>query len=175
MTEVELFQKLRPVIQLVTGLPNGKVVMADQNEKAPAGEYCTIRPRQTVDQRGQANIHAKNAPGDLVETDVRAQIVGSCSINFYRGNALGHAEKLHQCNKRPDVSLMLFKSGIGWGGTDAVNNLTALQAANWEPRAQVTVRVLYETTDVSTINAILTTSIVVENEHGAVLETIPTV
>jgi len=69
--------------------------------------------------------------------------------------------------------MMLFKSGIGWGGTDAVNNLTALQAANWEPRAQVTVRVLYETTDVSTINAILTTSIVVENESGDVLETIP--
>ena len=68
---------------------------------------------------------------------------------------------------------MLFKSGIGWGGTDAVNNLTALQAANWEPRAQVTVRVLYETTDVSTINAILTTSIIVENEAGDVLETVP--
>ena len=71
--------------------------------------------------------------------------------------------------------MMLFKSGIGWGGTDAVNNLTALQAANWEPRAQVTVRVLYETTDVSTINAILTASIIVENEAGDVLETIPTV
>ena len=69
--------------------------------------------------------------------------------------------------------LKLFKSGIGWGGTDAVNNLTALQAANWEPRAQVTVRVLYETTDVSTINAILTTSIIVENERGDMLETIP--
>lgn len=70
---------------------------------------------------------------------MRAQIVGSCSVNFYRGNALAYARKLHQCNKRPDVSMMLFKSGIGWGGTDAVNNLTALQAANWEPRAQVTV------------------------------------
>ena len=54
-------------------------------------------------------------------------------------------------------------------------SLTALQAANWEPRAQVTVRVLYETTDLSTINAILTTSIVVENEAGDVLETVPTV
>lgn len=173
MTEVELFQKLRPVIQLVTGLPNGKVVMADQSITAPPGEYCTIRPSQTIAERGQANVYAKNAPGDLVETDVRAQIVGSCSVNFYRGNALAYARKLHQCNKRPDVSMMLFKSGIGWGGTDAVNNLTALQAANWEPRAQVTVRVLYEMTDVSTINAILTTSIVVENEHGDVLETIP--
>ena len=111
MTEVELFQKLRPVIQLVTGLPNGKVVMADQNEKAPPGEYCTIRPSQTIAERGQANIYAKNAPGDLVQTDVRAQIVSSCSMNFYRGNALVYARKLHQCNKRPDVSVMLFKSG----------------------------------------------------------------
>jgi len=169
MTDAELFQKLRPIVELVTGLPSGSVIMADQNASAPLGEYATIRPRQSIAQRGQANIYTSDVAGDLVQTDVRAQIVASCTVNFYRGNAVASAEKLKQCNKRPDVSILLFKAGLGWGGTDAANNLTALQAANWEPRAQITIRLMYETSDVSTINNILSVGIIVENEKGNIL------
>ena len=134
MTNEELFQKLRPIVELVTGLPNGQVILADQSADAPApsGVYASIYPRQTVVERGQANIYTKDLPGDLVQYDVRAQIIASCSVNFFRGNSHSMAESLKQCNKRPDVSLMLFKSGLGWNGTDAVNNLTGLQSARWE-------------------------------------------
>jgi hypothetical protein len=170
MNNLELFQILRPIVQTVTGVQT--VILADQNQAAPKGEYVTIRPRQSINERGQANIRTKNVPGDKVSTDVRAQIIATCSLNFYRGEAMANAQKLKQCNKRPDVSMSLFKSKIGWGGTDAVNNLTSLQSSNWEQRAQVMIRLLYETSDVVEINNILSTQVILQNEKGTTLQII---
>lgn len=172
MTELELFTPLQQIVKLVTDLPDSNVILADQNSKSPTGEYCTIRPSQTVGQRGQANLYNSDIAGNLVRTDVRAQIMATCSVNFYRGNALNYARKLHQCNKRPDVSMILWRAGIGWNGTDAINNLTALQAANWEQRAQITLRLMYETSDIATINNILSVGIITESESGDVLDSI---
>lgn len=169
MTNEELFQVLRPIVLLVTGVPN--CILADQNNKAPNGPYATIRPRQSVTERGQANIYSKNIPADKVSVDVRSQIIATCSVQFYRGEARMYAERLKQCNKRPDVSAMLWKSRVGWGGTDAVNDLTALQSANWEQRAQINIRLWYETSNVAEINNILHASIVVQNERGQTLAT----
>ena len=59
MTEVELFQKLRPVIQLVTGLPNGKVVMADQSITAPAGEYVGLASAKIHGTKGFACLTSR--------------------------------------------------------------------------------------------------------------------
>ena len=140
MTNEELFAKLRPIVMLATGVP--ECILADQagpgSMPAPKGAYATITPRQSVSERGQANIIARNIPGEQVEVDVRAQIMCSCSVNFYRGQALMYAERLKQANKRPDISMMLFKSGIGWNSTDAINNLTGLYQAAMEERAQLT-------------------------------------
>jgi hypothetical protein len=115
MTNEELFKKLRPIVMLATGVP--ECLLADQagpgSMSAPKGAYATITPRQSVSERGQANIVSRNVPGELVEVDVRAQIMCSASVNFYRGEALMYAERLKQANKRPDVSMMLFKAKIG--------------------------------------------------------------
>ena len=171
MTNQELFQKLRPIVELVTGL-TGKVILADQNVKAPTGEYATIRPRQTLTERGQANIYDKDKAGNLIEVDVRAQVIAACSINFFRGNAQQYAEMLKQCNKRPDVSMTLFKAGLGWMGTEAANNLTALQADNWEERAQITIKIAYEVRNIADVNNILSASVIVENEEGVTIQEI---
>lgn len=173
MTNEELFKKLRPIVMLATGVP--ECILADQigpgTMGAPQGAYATITPRQSVSERGQANIIARDVPGDQVEVDVRAQIMCSASVNFYRGEALMYAERLKQANKRPDISIMLFKAKIGWNSTDAVNNLTSLQSANFEQRAQITIRLMYETSSLPVINNILSATVVLENEKAQVLET----
>lgn len=173
MTNEELFKKLRPVVMLATGVP--ECILADQagpgSMPAPKGAYATITPRQSVSERGQANIVSRDVPGEQVQVEVRAQIMCSCSVNFYRGEAMMFAELLKQANKRPDISMMLFKSKIGWNSTDGVNNLTSLQSANFEQRAQITIRLMYETTSLPVINNILSASVAFENERAEVIQT----
>lgn len=168
MTNLELFAKLRPIILAATGVP--ECILANQGptqgEVTPPGEYASIFPRQSVTERGQANVKGSDKAGDLIETEVRAQVMASCSVNFYRGNAHGYAELLKQCNKHPSISVMLYKAGLGWNGADAVNDLTVLQSANWEARAQITIRVMYESVSVTDINNILSASVIVENERA---------
>lgn len=173
MTNEELFKKLRPIVMLATGVP--ECILADQtgpgSMPAPKGAYATITPRQYVGERGQANVKSRDIQGDKVEFDVRAQIMCSASINFYRGEALMYAERLKQANKRPDISMMLFKSKIGWSSTDGVNNLTSLQSANFEQRAQITIRLMYEAISISEINNILSASVAFQNEKAEVIQT----
>jgi hypothetical protein len=173
MTNEELFKKLRPIVMLATGVP--ECLLADQagpgSMPAPKGAYATITPRQYVGERGQANIKTRDIPGDMVETEVRAQVMCSASINFYRGEALMYAERLKQANKRPDISIMLFKAKIGWNSTDGVNNLTSLQSANFEQRAQITIRLMYEAISVAEINNILSVEVALQNEKAQVLDT----
>lgn len=170
MTDAEIFQILRPHILRVTGVP--ECILADPNAPSPRGEYCSVRPRQSVTERGQANIIETDQPNNMVRTDVRSQIIASCDINFYRGEALRRAELLKECHKRPDVAWDLFRHKIGWGGTEAVNNLTALQSSNWEQRAQITIRLWYETSDTVDINNILSASVTVEDEKARTLQSV---
>jgi hypothetical protein len=173
MTNQEFFAKLRPIVMLATGV--SECLLADQigpgSMPAPTGAYATITPRQYVSERGQANVKSRDIPGDKVEFDIRAQIMCSCSVNFYRGEALMYAERLKQANKRPDISIMLFKAKIGWNSADGVNNLTSLQSANFEQRAQITLRLMYEAISISEINNILSVEVALENEKAQVLQT----
>lgn len=168
MTNEELFLKLRPIVMTVTGVP--ECILANQgstvDQEPVLGEYASIFPRQTVMERGQANVKRRDIAGDLVETEVKAQVIASCSVNFYRGNAHQYAELLKQCNKHPSISIALYKAGLGWNGADAVNDLTDLQSANWEARAQITIRVMYEAVSLSEINNILSASVIIENEKA---------
>jgi len=169
MTNEQLFAILRPIVMRVTGVP--ECILADQNAASPGGEYASIRPRQTIDQRGQAHLIPTNTPGDLVQVDVRAQVIATATVNFYRGDAMARVERLKECNKRPDVSIDLFKAGVRWLGTSAANNLTALQSVNWEQRAQISVRLGYEVSSLSEVNNILSASVILEDEKARVLET----
>lgn len=171
MTNLELFKILRPIVMTVTGVP--ECIMADPNAQAPLGDYASIRVRQAIRKRGQANIKVSDLPATReVRYDIRAQIICDVSVEFWRGNAMEYAEKLKECHKRPDVPWQLYRNGIGWVGTDAVNNLTALQSANFEQRAQITVRLYYEAVDIVDVNRIEQVSASVENETGTILQSV---
>lgn len=153
MTNNEIFAALRPHILNVTGV--SECILADPNGPSPDGPYASVRPRQSIRERGQANIIMTDGANDTIVYEIRAQIVASCEINFFRGEAMQYAEMLKECHKRPDVCWPLWKAGIGWGGTEPVNNLTALQASNFEQRAQIIVKLLYEAVNTVTVNNIL--------------------
>ena len=153
MTNNEIFAALRPHILNVTGVT--ECILADPNGMSPDGPYASLRPRQSIRERGQANIIMTDGEDDTIVYEIRAQIVASCEINFFRGEAMQYAEMLKECHKRPDVCWDLWQKGIGWGGTEPVNNLTALQASNFEQRAQITVKLLYEAVNTVTVNNIL--------------------
>jgi len=164
MTNNELFALMRQIVILVTSIP--ECILADQNVKAPSGAYATIRPRQT----GQAGITLTGIPDDKVRHTIKLQKTCDCSINFYRGSAQEYAELITECNKRPDVQELLMRASVGWNGADGVNNLTSLQANNWEQRAQVTVRLMYETEQVVDTNAVTNIGISVQIESGDVVQ-----
>lgn len=153
MTNNDIFAALRPHILNVTGV--SECILADPNGPSPDGAYASVRPRQSIRERGQANIIMTDGANDTIVYEIRAQIVASCEINFFRGEAMQYAEMLKECHKRPDVCWPLWKAGIGWGGTEPVNNLIALQASNFEQRAQIIVKLLYEAVNTVTVNNIL--------------------
>jgi hypothetical protein len=175
MNRLELFNILRPIVESVTGLTT--VILADQVDStgkglpSPQGEYATIEPKQSISQRGQANIYRSNSAAQrAIDTDVRAQIIVEASINVFRGvDAVSRVERLLQCNKRPDVSASLRAAKLGWQRASAPNNLTRLQSGNPEQRAQVYLYLYYETTDSVTINNIESASYEVQYEDGQVV------
>ena len=171
MTSLEIFKILRPILMTVTGVP--ECIMADPNAQAPLGPYASVRVRQAIRERGQANVRITDVPVTRqVRYDVRAQIICDVSVDFYRGAAMEYAEKLKECHKRPDVPWILMRAGLGWGGTDAVNNLTTLQSGNFEQRAQITVRLYYEAVDIVDVNNIERVAAVVEDEKARTIQSV---
>lgn len=169
MTNSEIFTILRPHIMTVTGV--SECILADPNGMSPDGSYASLRPRQSIRERGQANIRLIDMTDNKVRHDIRAQVVCDVVLDFFRDGAMEYAEKLKQCFKRPDVVWPLWSSGIGVRGIGDVQNLTALQASNFEERANVTMQLYYETSNIVDINNILSASFSVENESGDVLQT----
>lgn len=175
MNRIQLFNILRPIVSSVTGIPN--VILTDQVSSsgsglpAPTGEYATIEPKQSISQRGQANIYRRNSmTPQSVDTDVRAQIIVEASVNVFRGtDAISRVEKLIECSKRPLVADALRRAGIGWQRTSAPNNLTRLQSGNPEQRAQIYIYLYYETTSEETINNIEHASWEIQNENADIL------
>lgn len=168
MNRLEIFNILRPIVASVTGVSN--VILTDQvstkgsSLPSPSGEYITIEPKQSVNQRGQANVYRSNSlTVQSVDVDVRAQIIVEASINVFRGvDAISRVERLLQADKRPDVLNALRVNKIGWQRTSAPNNLTRLQSGNPEQRSQLYIYLYYETTNPVTINNIESASYDVE-------------
>lgn len=175
MTRDEIYNIIKPIVQDVTGLR--MVTIADAVDDhgtglpSPPGEYITIEPKQSVAQRGQANIYrATSATPRSVDVDVRAQIIVELSINCFRGDdAISRLSRLQQCNKRPDVSAALFKAGLGWQRASVPNNLTRLQSGNPEQRAQIYIYLMYETSDIVTINNIESVGLTVLDDDDRIL------
>lgn len=175
MTRLEIFKVLQPIVKLVTGVST--VILADQVDSSgvglpsPAGEYATIEPKQSISERGQANVYRSlSATQESIDIDVRAQVIVEASVNVFRGvDAVSRVSRLLQCNKRPDVSAALFKNKLGWNRTSAPNNLTRLQSGNPEQRAQIYIYLMYETSNPITINTIESVNYSVQYEDGDII------
>ncbi len=175
MNRLELFNILRPIVESVTGVTT--VILANQVRSdgtgipSPSGEYITIEPKQSVSQRGQANIYrANSSTAQSLDVDVRAQIIVEADINVYRGvDAISRVESLIECNKRPDVSNALRSNSVGWQRVSTPNNLTRMQSGNPEQRAQCYIYLYYETTSQATINSIESASWEIQNEDARIV------
>lgn len=184
MTDDEIYDVMHTIIGLVVGFSDVNIIPADDNGKAPNGPYASIKVGDNRGQRGQPNIKLSDTAlvsspiGQVrdVEHDIRPQVTAGVSINFYRANALLNAALLFGVNKRPDISQLLFESKIGWFGTNAINNLTALQSMESEERSQITINIGYELSSKVETNAIYSVQVIVENENSEQLadETIQT-
>ena len=171
MTDEELYLVLRQIVMQVTGV--SMCILADTNQNAPVTDYCAIRPRAAVTERGQANVTTKtDTVNKQVVTTVRQQLIVSADCDFYRGAAIQMAGKLKQANKLPTVSGILTKAGIGWADTSSVVNLTALQSNNMEQRAQITIRLFMEEVITDSVNTIESVKVTVQNEEGVTLQSI---
>lgn len=171
MKNEELFLLMRPIIMEACGVPALIYSNDSGGGKAPSGEYATLYPRVDERQRGQATILRRDAPDNKVETIIRRPVIVNCSVNFYRGNAHEYAARLIECNKHPTISMMLLRAELGWLDTSQVNDLTAIQSANWEQRAQINIRIMYTSESRSLINNILTVDYTMEDEKGRELST----
>lgn len=170
MNSEQIFDVMRPIILAVTGVP--ECILANPNKPSPDGEYASVQPLQSITQRGQANIIRSNSvTPESIDVDVRAQIIAECSINFYRGDSRNRAQRLLQANKRPSVSAALFAAKLGWNKAGPINNLSALQSSDWESRAQISIFLMYETTDQETINSIEKIDYEVQDENADILAT----
>lgn len=176
MTNDDLFNLVRQIVLTVTGVP--EAIEANQNAPAPAGDYATVWVKPNRQQRGQAII--RHSSTDLVTSpigqvhdvnhDIRPQVIGQVSVNFFRGSAHSYAAQLFEANKRPDVSELLFNAGVGWKQTGPVNDLTALQSNQNEPRAEITLSLMFEQTQNVTSNAIYSATINAEDGGGNQLQ-----
>lgn len=192
MTGLELFQIMRQVVESVVPELAGNVILADQSATAPEGDYCTIQPNAGSSERGQANIYKSNSDpvtspiGEVVNSvwDVRAQEVREVSIQFYgRASVTGtntgklsahdYARRLKQPAKRPSIHALLFRNGIGWRNSSAVQNLDGLQESQYESRAQITAYLWIEaSSSPDTNNAIYSVEVTAQNEAGDTLTTV---
>lgn len=171
MTDTELYLVLRKIALQATGV--SMVILADTNQDAPTTEYCAIRPRSSVSERGQANITTEyDATAQTITTTVRQQLIVSADFDFYRGTAPQSAAKMKQANKLPTVSALLMANNIGWADTSTVVNLTAIQSNNMEQRAQITVQLFMEEVLTDTVNTIEKGSVSLQNEQGVTLQTV---
>lgn len=175
MNRLEIFNILQPIVKTVTGVST--VILADQvtpdgtGIPSPTGEYVTIEPKQSLTQRGQANQYrTESQTARSVDVDIRAQVIVEASINVFRGvDAISRVSRLQQCHKRPDVLAALFQAGLGWQRVSVPNNLTRLQSGNPEQRAQIYVYLMYETSDIVTINNIESVPLTVLDDTDEVL------
>ena len=175
MTRDDLFYILRPIIIRVTGV--SECILLDPNAPSPNGEYASIEPYSSIDEVGQGWTNQEEVDsldGNPDFKDLKLTVISSqevkVSVNFYRGEALNFASKLLQADKLPSTHDDLFANGLGWMRVGAVNNLTALNQARFEQRAQIDIflRRLEEVAS-ETVQQIYSVGYEIENEDGTVI------
>lgn len=163
MTNKEVYKAVRTIVEKVTGL--SQVCLSDLAVRAPAGEYATIRVAQAYQATAIGGTKTKyNKTEQTITTDVFCPVRYDVHVNFYRGTAMEYAQSLVNCSRLPSVHETLLRNKLGWGGTDPVQNLTALQSGRQEERAVIVIHLIGEKHLTDTVNSIEAASFIVEDE-----------
>lgn len=148
MTDLELFQILKPIISYVTGIQN--VVFGDQNA-ITHGEYASVRVRSNVDATARGNIRTEyDKARQKIKTTIKSPVTYRVSVNAYRcSNPVEKLSRLINCSRLPSVHMRLLSARLGWCGNDPVVNLTEEQSNRTEYRAAIVFRLVgtQETSD----------------------------
>lgn len=137
MTEIDIFNVMRDIVQNVCGIDT--VVLADQSALSPPGKYASIRATSSALEGAHGRIKQEyDEDSQRVKTTIDTPIQWDVTINFWRcKDPVAIASRLVDCSRLPSVHLRLFRAGLGWLGTDPVQNLTAEQSGMYEHRSAI--------------------------------------
>lgn len=168
MTEDDIYKVVSQIVRTVTGVKT--CVRANDVAEAPSGDYCSILVSQSIDPTAKGEKRRKtSADGLSITTSVVIPVVYRITCNFYRTGALAQATKLIHCFRLPTINNALFLAGLGWLGSDPVQNLTDLQSGQMEERAAIVIRLVGEIEQSDTVNTILEVPIRVIDESDRLL------
>ena len=169
MTREEIFEIMRPIILLTTGVPH--CYLATQNRPSCDGDYCIVEPK--LNPRCIGQLTKSKFDDTTAATDITLQYITECKIIFYRGPVMQYAERMPFSNFRSDVSEMLQRANLGWNRFEGPHDLRALQSAQWEPRAQLSVYLMYVVrTPTVEVNKIDNVEVIIRDEKTRILEEI---
>ncbi len=164
MTDLELFQKIRGIILAASGVP--ECIFADQAAIAPNGLYASVRITGSAENIGAPARRYIAAPDRKVEQQIKKTQNVTVEINIYRSGALDAARRLSNCNYRSDVRSKCIREKIEIVKIGAVNNLSALESAFIEERANLQMILSFKTLESVTINNIERVPLSVEDEKA---------
>ena len=136
---------------IISGLGVQAIIAEQPDAVFPAtGDVATVHYNQNV-QTGQPSRSYANSGNDLTET-VASVKRGTLAINFYREttrNAMQTAEAFKDFLWSTTAKAAFARSNIGIIQTSVIRNLSELEKARWESRAQLDVEI-YAINEIST-------------------------
>lgn len=164
MTEQELFQKVRSIVMLASGV--SECILADQNRTAPTACYAAIRATSGAETIGAPERCYLSAPDRKVEQQIKKLYRVTFDVNFYRKGALDAARRLSSASFRSDVFSHCIREKIELVDIGAVSNLSSLVSASIEERANMKIVVTFKHTEAVIINNIERVPLLVQDEKA---------
>lgn len=146
----ELHTAFQQLVKVATGVP--VVILANQGRDAPTGLHATYNPVpvRAIGAPRRSRIDVPAVDCDVPDwTDIEeitiSQMKFMLSVNLFNEGAKDAAWKLHNANFRYSVRQVLWVNQMGWRGCSEVRNLTSLMQASLQPRYQVDMHLVVET------------------------------
>lgn len=172
ISQVELFKEIRPHLMTASRLPasGDGIVLANQNEKAPTGEYGAIQFSMHSQRHGQGIIQRNvNEADKTISTHYKQWVRVNAPVEFYRGNAMVYANNLHGVNRISEIRWALLRKGIAIAGAGNVLDLTALQSGNYEQRSRIELELWLDINHEYVVNQILAVPYSVQYEGNDII------
>lgn len=126
----------RTVIRTLLAMPANSVRPA--NRSAPTGteQFATVLVTG-IRAEGEDEQRYANAAGQTVTETVEGQRRATASVQFFRADAMSKATRLGVLLRTSAASDSLRAAGLGFIRAGPVRDLSGIDAADWEERAQI--------------------------------------